>query len=443
MENMQKAIDQIAMTLAKHFDSLYYVNIETGHFIKYGTEPIYELLNIPRKGEDFFTECLSNAPKCVHPDDLQIVTQLFDKVSMLDHLKRDPYYSVLYRIILNGEIYHMRHLSILCDDKKHIICCLENIEDEVRKAEEQKRNLQSALRMARLDALTGIRNKTAFKEYAASISSKIASNTAECHFGIIMCDVNDLKQINDIRGHSFGDEAIQRASRMICEVYDHSPVFRVGGDEFVVILDGRDYDDRDSLLQKLREESIANKRSRSGPVVACGMSVYEQGDSFNSVFQRADQQMYENKRELKALILKTSLIYNTEQIDTPITAERKRLLDSLFGALYTVAGGGYVYLNDMRHDFSRWSLPLVDDFGMQSEYMYHADRLWQEHIHPDDIKIYRETVDATLSGKAEFRSIHYRVRRADGTYVVCSPRSFVLSDKEGLPEYFGGIIIPD
>ena len=291
MENMQKAIDQIAMTLAKHFDSLYYVNIATGHFIKYGTEPIYELLNIPRKGEDFFTECLNNAPKCVHPDDLQIVMQLFDRGSMLDHLKLDPYYSVLYRIILNGEIYHMRHLSILCDDKQHIICCLENIEDEVRKAEEQKRNLQSALRMARLDALTGIRNKTAFKEYAASVSSRIESNTEACHFGIVMCDVNDLKQINDIRGHSFGDEAIQRASRMICEVYDHSPVFRVGGDEFVVILEGRDYDERDILLQKLREESIANKQSRSGPVVACGMAVYEQGDSFESVFQRADQKI--------------------------------------------------------------------------------------------------------------------------------------------------------
>ena len=278
--------------------------------------------------------------------------------------------------------------------------------------------------------------------HAASVSSRIESNTEACHFGIVMCDVNDLKQINDIRGHSFGDEAIQRASRMICEVYDHSPVFRVGGDEFVVILEGRDYDERDILLQKLREESIANKQSRSGPVVACGMAVYEQGDSFESAFQRADQKMYENKRELKALTMKASLIH-TGLIGTPISAERKRLLDGMFGALYTVSGGGYVYLNDMRHDYSRWSLPLVDDFGMQSEYMYHADRLWEEHIHPDDIKIYRETVDATLSGKAEFQPIHYRARRADGIYVVCTPRSFVLSDKDGLPEYFGGIIIPD
>lgn len=99
-----------------------------------------------------------------------------------------------------------------------------------------------------------------------------------------------------------------------------------------------------------------------------------------------------------------------------------------------------MFLNDMRYDLSRWSLPLVDDFGMKSEYMYHADLLWQEHIHPEDMKVYREAVDAVLCENAEIRAIHYHARRADGTYAVCSTRGFVLSDKNGNPEYFGGII---
>lgn len=83
-----------------------------------------------------------------------------------------------------------------------------------------------------------------------------------------------------------------------------------------------------------------------------------------------------------------------EKIDKPIPAERKRLLDGLFGALCTIAGEGYVYLNDMRYDFSRWSLTLINDFGMSSEYMYHADLIWQEHIHPEDMKAYRATCSA-------------------------------------------------
>ena len=84
-----------------------------------------------------------------------------------------------------------------------------------------------------------------------------------------------------------------------------------------------------------------------------------------------------------------------------------------------------------------------DDFDMDSEYMYHAEKLWLHNIHPDDIEVYRNAVDIVLSGNAEVTPIHYRAKKADGTYVVCSTRGFVLSDKNGDPEYFGGIIIPE
>ena len=444
MKDNQEALNQIALTLAHHFDSLYYVDIKSGNYYEYMHNSLLEGLNIPSQGEDFFAESRNNAPKCVHPDDLELVIKLHDREAMLSRLSRDKSYSAMYRLILQGKIVHMRHFEIMCDDQKHIICCLENIEEEFRQKEEQERILQSARRMARMDVLTGIRNKNAFTEYIATVNEKINSISENYHFGIIMCDVNDLKKINDTRGHSFGDEAIQRTSRLICDIFDHSPVFRVGGDEFVVVLDGRDYDMREQLLAKLREESVANKLSRSGPVVACGMAVFERDtdDSFDSVYKRADKRMYEHKKELKSTKI-VDYFMEMNSMDIPISAERKRVLDSIFGALYTVIGEGYVYLNDMKHDFSRWSLLLVDDFGMKSEYMYHADKCWQEHIHPDDMKIYKDAIDAVLCGNAEVRPIRYRARRADGTYAVCHTRGFVLSDKDGNPEYFGGIIVTE
>ena len=106
-----------------------------------------------------------------------------------------------------------------------------------------------------------------------------------------------------------------------------------------------------------------------------------------------------------------------------------------------MVGEGYVYINDMKYDFSRWSLSLIDDFGMESEYMYHADQIWQDYVHPDDIPAYREAVDAVLCGNAEVHQVFYRARRADGNYVLLTTRGFVLSDADGEPEYFGGIII--
>ena len=205
---------------------------------------------------------------------------------------------------------------------------------------------------------------------------------------------------------------------------------------------GDDYQNREDLIEKLREETLANKKSRSGPTVASGMSVYEsdKDSAVADVLKRADDLMYENKKILKSGHL-IEEYRDMDKIEEIIPDERKRLLDSLFGALFTVSGGGYVYLNDMRYDYSRWSLSLIDDFGLESEYMYHADRVWKDYIHPDDQQVYNDAVDAALCGDAELKQIFYRALKRDGTYALLTTRAFVLSDSNGDPEYFGGIIL--
>ena len=432
----------IALSLAGHFECVYLVDLETGRYIVFADNESVSNSEYPEGGDDFFTDAKKNAGLFIHPDDLEYMVNLYSKDQMLLNLSENGVFTTIFRAVVDGKIFRMRHVEIMCKDGKHIVCCLENIEEEISRSEERERDLQSAQLMARRDYLTGVRNSNAYREYILSIDSEIASGKEPAPFGIVMFDVNDLKLINDTRGHSFGDEIIQRASRMICEIYKHSPIFRVGGDEFVAVLSEHDYEQRDDLIRKLREESLANKRSRSGPVLACGMAVFdpEIDNGADSVYARADQLMYSDKKALKSMSAKDGFM-NMNKIDTPITDERRRLLDGLFDAMYTIAGSGYVYLNDMKYDFSRWSLSLIDDFGMESEYMYHADKIWQEYIHPDDLSAYKEAVDAVLSGDAEVRPVVYRARKKDGTYVLLSTRGFVLSDRDGNPDYFGGIII--
>ena len=438
MSGLEDEYIQIGIAMAKHFDSVYYVDIETGNYSEHVRMQAFEDLGAAKQGADFFADVKEIAAKCAHPDDLQTLLQLLDKDTMLKNLSQNGAFSTVFRLLTDGRVEHVRHIEIMCEDKRHIICCLESIEEEIRSKTEQERDLQSAKRMARLDDLTGIRNKNALLEYAKDIDHNLGSQT----FGVVMCDVNDLKIINDTRGHSFGDEAIQRTSRMICNTFKHSPVFRIGGDEFAAVLIGDDYAQRDQLFQKLREETLANKRTRSGPVVASGLAVYEPGKDkcFEDVCKRADELMYENKSELKTMSKRDGFA-KMEKANTPIPDERKRLLDGLFGALYTVAGEGYVYINDMKYDFSRWSLSLIADFGMESEYMYHAERIWMDYVHPDDIPAYNAAVDAVLCGTAEVRPVFYRARKADGSYVLLTTRGFVLCDANGEPEYFGGIIV--
>ncbi|MDO5702655.1 MAG: response regulator, partial [Lachnospiraceae bacterium] len=158
-----------------------------------------------------------------------------------------------------------------------------------------------ARNQALTDPMTGVKSKHAFlikqKEYDAAIENRDAGE-----FGIVVCDVNGLKVINDTLGHKAGDEYIIKASRMICDIFQHSPVYRTGGDEFVVILNGRDYVIRRELVLALHDRSVEHINSRD-VVISGGLSVYmpNEDNCFHDVFERADTLMYEEKKLLKGM----------------------------------------------------------------------------------------------------------------------------------------------
>jgi len=159
--------------------------------------------------------------------------------------------------------------------------------------------LEAERRIAVRDALTGIGNKYAYTRKEKDVNDAIRNGTAE-PFAMVVCDLNRLKQVNDTQGHAAGDELIRKASRFICELYKHSPVYRIGGDEFAIFLQGADYENRDGLLAELDREAEKNTGS-DDPVIAAGMAEYEPGDpQVHAVFERADQRMYERKKQLKS-----------------------------------------------------------------------------------------------------------------------------------------------
>ncbi len=153
--------------------------------------------------------------------------------------------------------------------------------------------------LANHDSLTGVRNKTAYNSMILQIAD-------DKKVGLAIVDLNYLKRINDNHGHDKGDLAIKNLCSHICNVFSHSPVFRIGGDEFVVVLHGYDLEHHDSLIEKFNtmvEENIA----KDGVVVSLGHSEFIPGKdtTMRSVFSRADVQMYERKRYLKSLGAKT------------------------------------------------------------------------------------------------------------------------------------------
>jgi diguanylate cyclase (GGDEF)-like protein len=118
-------------------------------------------------------------------------------------------------------------------------------------------------------------------------------------FAIVMMDVNDLKKVNDTYGHQAGDQYLHDACAVICDIFKHSPVFRVGGDEFAVISQGKDYANIGELVGKMNDHNAKAQRT-GGIVIACGMAEYENDRCVAEVFERADHKMYANKNKLKS-----------------------------------------------------------------------------------------------------------------------------------------------
>ena len=156
-----------------------------------------------------------------------------------------------------------------------------------------------------VDALTSVRNKGAFSEYIQKIQDRIDKDEHP-EFAIGIFDCNDLKKINDHYGHDKGDIYLKTACSLICRIFDHSPVFRIGGDEFSVILQNGDFSRRDELVADFEEKRIdicMNAEHKWDEIhIAVGISVYDphHDSSVNDTIHRADKAMYENKRKIKA-----------------------------------------------------------------------------------------------------------------------------------------------
>lgn len=178
---------------------------------------------------------------------------------------------------------------------------INNLEKTTKDLISAREHAEQMDRAANIDALTKVRNKRAYDVEAERL------NRNKQPYGIVMIDMNGLKKINDTYGHEKGDISINTVCQTICRIFKHSPVFRVGGDEFIVILEGSDYDERRMLIQSLSESFRINSDNASLPpwermTAAIGCAVYDpkMDDSVESVLKRADAAMYENKKAIKA-----------------------------------------------------------------------------------------------------------------------------------------------
>ena len=287
----------IVKALSMNYFSVYYVDADTDRFVEYSSQEGYAELSIEAHGENFFEFSRENIQNVVHPDDIEMVLASFTKENVLAQIAANQVFTLTYRLIIKGKPTYVNLKATRMDNVpgNHIVIGISDIDSQMQREQERVQ----AMRMANQDATTGVKSKHAYQQDERVIDEAIADGS-QGPFAVVVCDVNNLKTVNDTLGHTAGDRYLKEACMIVCHTFTHSPVYRIGGDEFAAILRGSDFDNREQLMEQLNERNKAQITTDRASL-ACGIAEYQPGvdERVQSVFERADAAMYANKRQLK------------------------------------------------------------------------------------------------------------------------------------------------
>ncbi len=153
------------------------------------------------------------------------------------------------------------------------------------------------------DSITGIRNRTAYDLMSSGMDREIQSGVMR--FGIAIVSLTSLKIIKDSFGEERANSAVKKLCAMVCEIFDHSPVFRISDEDFAIVLRGGDYDKAGELVDEFNGRISAMRADRNmepweKAAAVIGVSRYDSttDTSVEAVLNRAMQETEERKRDM-------------------------------------------------------------------------------------------------------------------------------------------------
>lgn len=213
---------------------------------------------------------------------------------------------LLHETIVQVPYYSIGCLLAACTHYKFIVekykdDHYQEIEQILKNEQVLKKQIGDIEHMANTDSLTGVKSSRAYKEAISKIDESISKGELQ-EFGVIVFDVNNLKKTNDKYGHKMGDLLLKVAANTIISYFTEENLYRIGGDEFVVLLTGEQYENRKMLLANFETEIERNVKDE-GVIIASGIAIYSPSKDmcFRTIFERADLRMYDCKSVLKSM----------------------------------------------------------------------------------------------------------------------------------------------
>lgn len=151
--------------------------------------------------------------------------------------------------------------------------------------------------LAHKDPLTGVGNRRALDTKLAEVCALQARSDVPC--SLLLIDIDNFKEVNDEFGHAVGDQILVRLTEVIAfRIRNTDSLYRIGGEEFVVIVEGQTRDKARRLAEQLRTLVEAYELAPEGAVtISLGVAELGHGESPENWLRRADLALYESKRD--------------------------------------------------------------------------------------------------------------------------------------------------
>lgn len=302
----------------------------------------------------------------------------------------------------------------------------------VKQLDTQKKLLEKD---AYTDEGTGAWNR----RYAGIILPKLWAEGRAITLALV--DVDRLKNCNDTYGYVEGDRYILSVYQMLADYFqDGNYIFRMNGDEFLILSEEMPQTKMEGLLEAAREQYIGTyadlveyPRSFS---YGCVSADPKQNITYRRYITEAEQKMYNYRFARMDPEKKTG---TAEELG--IQLDEEGLGGRVFDAFAASSGERYLYLCNLKTNVSRWSKSAVEQFNLPGEYIYDAINVWAGCIHPDDRDAVVQDISATLTGHKDHHEATYRVKNSKGQYVLCTCKGFMITGGENKPDLFAGTII--
>lgn len=327
----------------------------------------------------------------------------------------------------------MNAVAEMCKILSHFIVSLIQQRDLIRNLE------QISFR----DQMTGAMNRYALNSY-------LARAHLERDMGLIYCDLIGLKRVNDRFGHASGDRTIIQAYQVLGGMFPVDQIFRMGGDEFLVVREGVGREKFQESVEQLKAAAVSSRCWLSIGSAWCQAG----GKSFNDLMNEADENMYENKRTYYRLCGLTDGLeeHRMEHDDRELVQSQDALhafvrdcyfdVTSFLKSLTMTGSSFYIYFGDMRKNLYYISDNLKEDFCFPGNIVPNFVSLLEQRIYGPDQQMHVEDTRAMLREKRESHSVRYRIYDKNGelTWLHCRGIMKWNEDKTE-PLFFSGSMV--